>query len=38
MHPMKQHPSTDLPPVIHALLLAIAVSAIVGWTLTQLIP
>jgi len=36
-HPMK-HPSTDLPPFIHALLLAIAVSAIVGWALTQLIP
>jgi hypothetical protein len=28
----------DLPPFIHALLLAITVSAIVGWALTQLIP
>jgi hypothetical protein len=37
-HPMKQHPTTDLPPFIHALLLAITVSAIVGWALTQLIP
>jgi hypothetical protein len=35
---MKQPASTDLPPFIHALLLAIAVSAIAGWALTQLIP
>jgi hypothetical protein len=37
-HRIKQPPSTDLPPFIHALLLAIAMSAIVGWALTQLIP
>ncbi len=37
-NPIKQPSSTDLPPLIHALLLAIAVSAIAGWALTQLIP
>ncbi len=36
-HPVKQPSGTDLPPLIHALLLAIAVSAIAGWALT-LIP
>jgi hypothetical protein len=35
---MKQPSSTDLPPFIHGLLLAIAVSAIAGWALAQLIP
>jgi hypothetical protein len=35
---MRQHSTTDLPPFIQALLLAIAVSAIAGWALTKLIP
>jgi hypothetical protein len=37
-HPMKQPSRTDLPPPMQAALLAIAVSAIAGWALTQLIP
>jgi len=37
-HPMKQPSRTDLPPPMQALLLAIAVSVIAGWALTQLIP